>query len=106
MFGRLGLTLCLLMQGAAVHADPLLDFAMFSVPAPAQLAIKAPVVSWLVRQDAESYCAQAFPKDGYASRSEGCVYWQLAAGKCTVVTTSSTTHSQLGHLFLRCLQGK
>lgn len=101
----LGLVLWGLPLGYA-QADPLLDFSMFSVPDPSQMAIKAPVTSWLVRPDAEDYCASAGPKDGHVSRPEGCVYWQLAAGKCTIVTTASTTHSQLGHLFLHCLRGK
>lgn len=94
---------CLVMYGG-VRADPLLDFGLFDVPAPAQLANKAPVVRWLVRADAQTYCSHVSSKDGHASRWEGCVYWERAAGKCTIVTTASTTHSQLGHLFLHCLQ--
>ena len=94
------------LGGGAQASDALLDFRLFNVPQPTQLVQKSPVVSWLVRPDAERFCADAAPRDGHISRQEGCVYWQLAAGKCTVVTTASTTHSQLGHLFLHCLQGK
>lgn len=65
-----------------------------------------PVMRWWVRPDAEQFCAQAQPQDGHFSRQGGCVFWQVNAGRCTMVTTSSTTHSLLGHLFLHCLQGK
>ena len=103
-----GVLVCLLggLPAGVQASDALLDFRLFNVPQPSQMAQKSPVVSWLVRPDAEGFCAHATPKDGHISRQEGCVYWQLAAGKCTVVTTASTTHSQLGHLFLHCLQGK
>lgn len=84
----------------------MLDFSLFDVPPQTQLVMKNPVVRWLVRPDAETACAQASPKDGYASRREGCVYWHLASNACTLVTSSYTTHSQLGHLFLHCLRGK
>ncbi len=87
-------------------ADPLLDFGLFDVPPPAQRVLSAPVVSWLVRPDAEHFCVTAPAKDGYVQRAEGCVYWQLNPARCTIVTTASTTHSQLGHLFLRCLKAR
>lgn len=94
------------LLGLPALADPLLDFGYFDVPTQSQLAMKAPLVRWQVRADAQTACADAQPKDGYASRQEGCVYWHLSANLCTIVTTASTTHSQMGHLFLRCLQGK
>lgn len=87
-------------------ADPLLDFSLFDVPASAQRVQSAPVVSWLVRPDAEQFCQNVQPQDGHVSRQGGCVTWELRPGKCTIVTTSSTTHSVLGHLMLHCLRGK
>lgn len=104
--GAAALTLALALPGGPAHADPLLDFNLFEVPPQSQLVMKAPVVRWLVRQDAETACAQVSPKDGHVNRREGCVYWHFSSNVCTVVTTSSTTHSQLGHLFLHCLRGK
>lgn len=89
-----------------VQADPLLDFGLFDVPPQAQRAQSAPLVTWLVRPDAAQYCATAQPQDGHAIRHGECAYWQLKQGRCTIVTTASTTHSQLGHLFLHCLTGK
>ena len=95
-----------LLMNLFAHADPLLDFTLFNPPPAAQRKIAEPVVTWLVRPDAETYCAQATPKDGYHARPEGCVYFNKQASSCTIVTTNSTTHSQLGHLFVHCLQAQ
>lgn len=89
-----------------VAADPLLDFALIDVSPSTQRVQSAPVVSWLIQSDAERFCATVPAKDGHAQRPEGCVYWQLNPARCTIVTTASTTHSQLGHLFLHCLKAK
>lgn len=86
-----------------VLADRLLDFSMFNPPELSQRRIKEPVVSWLVHPQASGFCQLASPKDGFVSRPEGCVYWQLLGSRCTIVTTGQTTHSQLGHLFVHCL---
>jgi hypothetical protein len=89
-----------------VHADALLDFTLFKPPVLDQRKITEPIVNWLVRADAQNYCEHAAPKDGFHSRADGCAYWYVQTSSCTIVTTSSTTHSQLGHLFLRCIQGQ
>jgi hypothetical protein len=94
------------LASVIAHADTLLDFSMFNPPAVEQRIIKEPVVSWLVRSDAQSFCEQAQPKDGFYARPEGCVYWYRKTSSCTIVTTNNTTHSQLGHLFLRCMQAR
>ena len=101
-----GSVLCGALFGVTVAADPLLDFALFSPPEVSKRRVAEPEVSWLVRPNASSFCQQAQPKDGFVSRPEGCVYWQIQASRCTIVTTSQTTHSQLGHLFVHCLQGR
>jgi hypothetical protein len=90
----------------STQADPLLDFKLFNAPDPSKRKINLPTVSWIVNPQAETFCQQAQPKDGFASRPEGCVYWQIAAARCTLVTRPSTTHSQLGHLLLLCMEGK
>lgn len=100
------LMVCCRVFTQAAQADTLLDFSMFNPPAAEQRVIKEPVVSWVVRPDAQSFCEQAEPKDGFHARSEGCVYWYRKTSSCTIVTTNNTTHSQLGHLFVRCMQGK
>ncbi len=87
-------------------ADPLMDFTLVSPPEASQRKMAEPLVSWLIRPSPEAFCAQASPKDGSARRPEGCAYWHLASARCTIVTTSQTSHSQLGHLFLHCLQGR
>jgi hypothetical protein len=91
---------------SGVRADSLLDFTLFNPPAAAQRQIPEPVVSWLVRPDAQTYCEQVQPKDGHYSRQEGCVYWHRKSSTCTIVTTNNTTHSQLGHLLVHCMQGQ
>ncbi len=88
------------------QADTLLDFTMFNPPPAEQRKIAEPVMTWLVQADPKAYCEKASPKDGMFIRPEGCVYWQVRSSSCTIVTTNSTTHSQLGHLFLHCLQAQ
>ena len=87
-------------------ADPLLDFGVVSPPAPSQRAIVEPVVSWVVNPDPQAYCNKVTPRDGVAMWQEACVVWPRATSRCTVVTRASTSHSQLGHLFVHCLQGR
>jgi hypothetical protein len=99
----LGLTL---LPMAQAQTDALLDFRIFNVPQEHRSVRNPLQVRWLVREDAQSHCDSATPKDGHVSRPEGCVYWQIAQGLCTLVTTASTTHSQLGHLYLHCLNGQ
>ena len=94
------------MTAQPAMADRLLDFSLFSPPEISQRRIAEPVVSWLVHPQASGFCQQASPKDGFVSRPEGCVYWQTQASRCTIVTTEQTTHSQLGHLFVHCLQAR
>ena len=88
------------------RADSLLDFTLFKPPAAAKRLIPEPTVNWVVNPDAQSYCEQAQPKDGFYSRQEGCVYWVRKSSTCTIVTTNTTTHSQLGHLLVHCMQGQ
>ena len=95
-----------MLIGARTLADDLLDFTMFNPPPAAQRKIVEPVMSWLVKPNAQTYCAQAQPKDGYHARPEGCVYWHVQSSSCTIVTTNNTTHSQLGHLFVHCMLGQ
>jgi hypothetical protein len=94
------------ISGGPAAADRLFDFAMFSPPEASQRRLQEPVVSWLVRPNASSFCQHAQPKDGFVSRQEGCVFWQIQSSRCTIVTTDKTTHSQLGHLFVHCLQAR
>ena len=84
-------------------ADPLLDFGVLR--APMQRAIAEPVVSWVVHPQPLEYCRRTQPRDDSAVWQEGCVVWHRASSRCTIVTASPTTHSQLGHLFLHCIKG-
>lgn len=100
------LALCAALGASPAMADKLLDFSVFSPPELSQRRIAAPQVSWVVHPQASAYCQRAQPKDGFVSRPEGCVFWQLQSQSCTIVTTGMTTHSQLGHLFVHCLQAQ
>jgi hypothetical protein len=95
-----------MLTSSPAMADRLLDFTLFNPPELSQRKIPEPVVSWLVHPQASGFCQQASPQDGFVSRPEGCVYWQIQASRCTIVTTGQTTHSQLGHLFVHCLQAR
>jgi hypothetical protein len=89
----------------ACRADPLIDLTLFNPPANEQRKIKEPVLEWIIQQQASQYCARVGVKDGFVSRPESCAYWKLAENKCVLVTTSLTSHSELGHLFVACLRG-
>ena len=105
-FLRWGAIVSVLFGTACVQADVLLDFTIFNPPPLDQRKIPEPVVRWLIRSDAETFCEKAEPKDGFRARPEGCVYWQRQSSTCTIVTTNTTTHSQLGHLFVHCMKGQ
>lgn len=99
---------CLLLglasiAGWAQSHDALLDYSLVAPPSVDRQKIVQPVVVWLTRPDAPDHCAQIKDHDGFAVWKEGCVYWSLAQSTCTIVTTGSTTHSQVGRLFILCL---
>lgn len=83
--------------------DALLDFSPVMPPQADKIKLVQPVVSWLVRPDAAQYCEQVKEQDGFAVWQEGCVYWSKVKPSCTIVTTAKTTHSQMGRLFLYCM---
>lgn len=92
--------------GLSTHAqtpDALLDFSPVMPPQADKIKLVQPVVSWLVRPDAAQYCEHIKEQDGFAVWQEGCVYWSKAKPSCTIVTTAKTTHSQMGRLFLYCM---
>ena len=95
-----------MLASSPAMADRLLDFSVFNPPDVSQRRIVEPLVSWVVHPQASGYCQHAQPKDGFVSRPEGCVFWQIKTASCTIVTTGLTTHSQLGHLFVHCLQAR
>jgi hypothetical protein len=101
----LSVALLVAWSGMTAVADPLIDLSMFNPPAAENRNIAEPTVEWIVHPQASAYCARVPVKDGFVSRPEACVYWKLVDKKCVVVTTASTSHSELGHLFLACLKG-
>lgn len=104
MWWTLAVWSLLALQGAwAQTGDALLDFSPVMPPQGDKIKLPQPVVSWLVRPDAAQYCEQVKEQDGFAVWQEGCVYWTKAKPSCTIVTTAKTTHSQMGRLFLYCM---
>ncbi len=100
--------ICLVLCWASCCAcaqgrDALLDFSFVVAPPIDSQKIVQPVVLWLTRPDAPMYCEQIKEHDGFAVWQEGCVYWSRAESSCTIVTTARTSHSQLGRLFLLCV---
>jgi hypothetical protein len=87
------------------HADPLIDLGLVTPPRLEQRAMPEPVVTWIVSPRPSSFCASVKVKDGFIARAESCAYWHFQTNNCTMVTSSSTAHSELGHLFLACLRG-
>ena len=97
-------TLAGLAMTSLQASESLFDFSLVLPPTPDKHAVIRPAVSWEVRPDASTYCAQAPEQEGHAVWREGCVSWNRSKSTCTIVTTVSTTHSVMGHLFLLCLQ--
>jgi hypothetical protein len=89
--------------GWAQSRDALLDFSLVVPPPVDRQKIVQPMVFWSVQPDASAHCGQIKEHDGFAVWQEGCVYWSRAQSSCTIVTTGRTTHSQVGRLFLLCL---
>jgi hypothetical protein len=98
------LVLCLASTlGWAQTRDSLLDFSAVAPTSADKHKLVQPTVQWLIKTDAPNYCAQIKEHDGFAVWQEGCVYWALTPASCTIVTAGRTTHSQMGRLFLLCL---
>jgi hypothetical protein len=89
----------------SAQADALIDMSMFKPPVFEKRKIAEPTLEWLVHPQASSYCASVQFIEGFVSRTESCVYWNLADKKCVLVTNVPTSHSELGHLFAACLRG-
>jgi hypothetical protein len=103
--GRLWLGLALSWGGLcmAQSADSLMDFSLVKPPQAEKIKLVQPVVSWLVRADASQYCEKVPDQDGFSVWQEGCVHWSKSQPSCTIVTTSQTTHSLIGRLFMYCM---
>lgn len=89
--------------GRAQTRDLLLDFSAVAPRTVDKHKIVQPVVMWVAKENAPTYCELIKDHDGFAVWQEGCVYWTRAPASCTIVTTGRTTHSQVGRLFLLCL---
>lgn len=89
------------------RVKPDFDFSAIQPKPVQERQIAQPKIQWLVHQTPSTVCQQ---KDPSASHTYGqhnmCVVWNVEAQSCTMVTTPRTTHSQLGWLFLHCVEGR
>lgn len=89
------------------QAKPDFDFSAIQPKPMQERRIAQPKMEWLVHQTPAAVCQQ---KDPSATSTYGqhnmCVVWNVEAQSCTMVTTPRTTHSQLGWLFLHCVEGR
>jgi hypothetical protein len=93
------------LAGCAQSPASGFDFSLVAPPSVERRKLAQPVVQWLTHVNAAAVCAQMTAQDGFAVWQEGCVAWSVAKSTCTIVTTASTNHSQVGRLFLLCLTG-
>jgi hypothetical protein len=67
--------------------------------------IDRPEVTWEVSADPQHHCQ---PPDtatrGRGTYSSGCMVWDQVKNTCAIFTTKKTTHAQLGHLLIACME--
>lgn len=97
-------TSCLCMPALAQNNAAInLDFGLFNVPTGKERRFKLPKVSWIVRNEPATYCGKIKDKTGFSSGPRSCVWWGGQPERCELVTLAETSHSELGHLFLKCI---
>jgi hypothetical protein len=63
-------------------------------------------VAWIVSDDPTTQCKRLAPKAlGAHPQIPACAAWSRAAGTCTVVTSTTTSHQVLGHEVRHCFKG-
>jgi hypothetical protein len=97
---------CALFLIRAQASDALLDFSVIHPPAAQDRVIKDPVLTWSVQSDLEAVmgtCKGLTDFDGAGVWREGCVAWSVDSSRCTIVTSSSSSHSLMGYLLVMCM---
>lgn len=69
--------------------------------------IKNVKLTWEVRPDASTYCAQSMNNLNKAMMSPpiACAIWAAKAQTCTIVTTPNPNHVVIGHEVRHCFEG-
>lgn len=65
-------------------------------------------LTWEVRPDASSYCAQSMKNKSKAMMSPpiACAIWSAKAQTCTIVTPPNPNHVLIGHEVRHCFEGQ
>ena len=96
---------CQSMGGTYLAASEVQQFS----PLPQDKRIMNTVkVRWEVREDAQTFCANALRMDkstAYFTPPLACTLWNVKKSECTIVTGPSTSHLALGHELRHCFEG-
>lgn len=100
------LSACQSMGGAYLSATELQPFDALPQNQRIMNTVK---VRWEVRQDVQTFCAQAMRLDqstAYFTPPLACAMWNVSRSECTIVTGPSTSHLALGHELRHCFEGQ
>lgn len=99
------LSACQSMGGVYLSASEVQEFHPLSQDKRIMNTVK---VRWEVRQDVQTFCANAMRLDrstAYFTPPLACALWNVARSECTIVTGPSTSHLALGHELRHCFEG-
>jgi hypothetical protein len=87
---------------------PLHEYETFKPLPIGQRIMQQPRVSWEIREDVASYCAQAKgmgQQQAFLTPPLACAIWLISKNECTVVTGRDVSHVALGHELRHCFEG-
>ena len=87
---------------------PMQEFELFRPLPVANRIMQQPKVSWEIREDVASYCAQAKgmgQQQAFMTPPLACAIWHISKNECTVVTGRDVSHVALGHELRHCFEG-
>ncbi len=80
------------------------DFSPLSLHQAEHDRIARPLVTWEVSNSPFMRCTQLSTHQHQRRYSTACVVWNEDQSTCHIVTTSRTTHVQLGQLLVSCMR--
>lgn len=98
------LTSVLGLSGCASVLVPPSEYEVFKVDK--TQSGKERQITWMIRDDVAVYCAGLVGlRETIYMKPLACAKWSEFEKKCTIVTSSETTHTILGHELRHCFQG-
>lgn len=85
---------------------PDFDLTQMRARSVAERQLRQPVVQWETLQDSFAVCEQANGAQDLNLPQQGCAVVDTAQNRCTIYTSSRTTHSIMGHLVRHCFEGR